>query len=111
MTRVSRWIHILCMLLLPLGQHAAVAHAAQHHAEQLPAAASHSPHFTADDAALELAGCELHGLYVQVLGGAYTTECQPSAFPGPDCAMLEEQSARTQPDLPAQRSRGPPALS
>ena len=111
MTAVRRWIHILCMLLLPLGQHAALAHAAQHYAPQVPAPAPQSQLLDGGDAVLQLAGCELHGLYAQVLGGACTAEGEPFLFLRPDAIVLEGQSARIRPDLPAHRSRGPPLLS
>lgn len=110
MARASRWIHIVCMLLLPLGQHAALAHVAEHHF----APESHAPHADAgdaDDAASHVPECEFDGLYAQVLGGACTVAFQPALVPGPDRRVLEAHGARLRPDLPAQRSRGPPVLS
>lgn len=107
MARASRWIHIVCMLLVPLGQHAALAHAAEHHS----APEFHVPHGDADDAGSHVPECEFDGLYAQVLGGACTVAFQPALVPGPDPRALEAHGARLRPDLPAHRSRGPPVLS
>ena len=107
MMRASRWIHILCMLMLPLGQHAALAHVAAHHS----APGSHVQHGGADDADSHAPECDFDGVYAQVLGGACTAAGEPAVLPGPDRGALGARGLQLRSDLPPHRSRGPPRLS
>ena len=107
MMRLSRFVRILCMLMLTLGQHAALAHVMEHHS----AAAVHVAHGGADGPGSDASHCEFDGLYAQVLGGACTAACEPSILAGPDIRMLGAPGFLLRSEDPAHRSRGPPRLS
>jgi hypothetical protein len=107
MMRVSRFVRILCMLMLTLGQHAALAHVTEHHS----APAVHVAQGGADGPGSDAPHCEFDGLYAQMLGGACTAACEPAILGGPDIRALGTPGLLLRSEIPAHRSRGPPRLS
>jgi hypothetical protein len=99
----SRWVDVICIVLLLYAQQQALVHAVWHQA--LPSSIQHTD---PSEASFGSAVCDFDGVFAQVLGAAGVSACRlslpPLAVSAPNACL----QSRAESDPPACRSRGPP---